>query len=816
MKSVTVIPIVFLMAQLGYAGSLPTVAEITDAVSTEFADYQPVPVNIEPNASSYTIAADFSNVVNFRGFSFSDEEKQLLLQNGFVVTPSTYREMYDAYNAAKEDNLPIFVTVDALLHTYHELYDYVLRTIESKKFIDDLNNLNQSLLAASQTEYEEAVDSAVKEAARRNVAYFSVATKLLNPDYPLQTGDAGLIAEELSLIEAHAGLGVSPIFGYTEDYSQYIPRGHYTLTEELQRYFRCMMWYGRMIFHAEENLLLDISQEMAEKATRRALLIAQLMDRLTVDTEPALDVWERIYRPTSFFVGKSEDLDIQQYLSLARGIYGENFSAVALDDFADNTKLSAFMTELEALPSPRIAPESGKGFRFMGQRFIPDSYMFTELVFPRTGRNFPRGLDVMAVLGSQRAYEILANLYNETADSVYVDQMVKLKTEFSGLNSEEWAQNLYYNWLYCLMPLLCPKGEGFPFFMQSDAWVDKELSCALGSWAELRHDTILYAKQSQTVGMAPSFAYQREYVEPNPWAFARLASLTQLTIDGLDNLGLLMNEFSGRLHDLYSLLLSLKEIAEKELTNRPLTIAEQRQIRLIGSTMAQLTIFDTEHGIGDWLDEDMAVIADVHTDFAVTNECLEIGVGHPLNIYVIIGSGDQLAVAMGSVFSYYEFAWPIGDRLTDEAWIELLSNNPPPSLPEWMGSFVDLSDNFYVAHRQNAMNHGSYVWGSMTLSCQPSAPRQGDEVKLRVTSTNNSSSDLYLETICGNNRTLVPLVADPDTPAPDDFIATIDTEGWSEGTVNITVYSAGSLSFFFTDSFTLDVSAPANEQWRLY
>ena len=44
-----------------------------------------------------------------------------------------------------------------------------------------------------------------------------------------------------------------------------------------------------------------------------------------------------------------------------------------------------------------------KGFRLMGQRFIPDSYMFQELVHDKViNRLFPKGLDILAVLGSDR------------------------------------------------------------------------------------------------------------------------------------------------------------------------------------------------------------------------------------------------------------------------------------------------------------------------------------------------------------------------------------------------------------------------------
>ena len=100
--------------------------------------------------------------------------------------------------------------------------------------------------------------------------------------------------------------------------------------------------------------------------------------------------------------------------------------------------------------------------------------------------------------------------------------------------SETWAQNLYWGWLYCLLALLNAKGDGYPAFMKREAWADKDLNAALGSWAELRHDTILYAKQSYArKGSMPLEKDTHGYVEPNPELYGRLASLTKMTYDGL-------------------------------------------------------------------------------------------------------------------------------------------------------------------------------------------------------------------------------------------------------------------------------------------
>ena len=165
------------------------------------------------------------------------------------------------------------------------------------------------------------------------------------------------------------------------------------------------------------------------------------------------------------------------------------------------------------------------GFRLFGQKFIPDSYIFTNLVYPKVDkylgnkkpftmvstqagptRGFPRGLDVFAVLGSNLALQILQK-EDDTNYENFEKQFNLLKDEFSSFTEKDWHKNLYWNWLYSLKKLNEPKNTGYPKFMTSTAWQTRVLNTTLSSWTELRHDTILYAKQSYTAlesAMGPS------------------------------------------------------------------------------------------------------------------------------------------------------------------------------------------------------------------------------------------------------------------------------------------------------------------------
>ena len=54
---------------------------------------------------------------------------------------------------------------------------------------------------------------------------------------------------------------------------------------------------------------------------------------------------------------------------------------------------------------------------------------------------------------------------------------------------------------------------------------------------------------------------------------------------------------------------------------------------------------------------------------------------------MVVPIDGQLRLTRGGVFSYYEFTYPSGHRLTDEAWQEMLCRSLAPPPPAWTGSF---------------------------------------------------------------------------------------------------------------------------------
>jgi len=286
----------------------------------------------------------------------------------------------------------------------------------------------------------------------------------------------------------------------------------------------------------------------------------------------------------------------------------------------------------------------------------------------------------MAVLGSARAREHLRALGDDRYER-YDETLAKLKERFDALGVRDWNRNMYWSWLYALKAQEC--GEGYPTFMRTGAWQDKQLNAALGSWAQLRHDTILYAKQSYTMratGMPPRPRMVEGYVEPVPEFYARLWALTDMTERGLGAMKVLDEQSARRLKSLKDIIARLLQISRKELRNEKLSSSDYNFIRHFGGSLKGTVAGVNREGL------QTTIVADVHTD-ANSGQVLEEATGYLRLVAAAYPMPDGgIVVGCGPAFSYYEFKHPMADRLTDENWKRMLDTKPP-SLPRWSASF---------------------------------------------------------------------------------------------------------------------------------
>ncbi|MDY7009672.1 MAG: DUF3160 domain-containing protein [Planctomycetota bacterium] len=543
------------------------------------------------------------------------------------------------------------------------------------------------------------------------------------------------VRAELELIAAHKVFDASPLFTYKEDYFQYVPRGHYTRSKKLKQYFKALMWYGRMTFIIRGKtkdtegrfLKAVVSVEEARRQTLAAAMLAGMMEKKLADDRTLAEAWDRIYSVTAYYVGFADDLTPYEYRGAIRGAIGEAVTASSLTDakkFFEYRKALAQLRKPEIYsglgnlegPPATIADEATlakalgltQGMRLMGQRYIPDSFMMGKLVYPTVGlyqggenkpftyvmsdggpiRGFPRGLDVMTVLGSDRARHWIKKLGDDQYQR-YDETLAKLQKQFGEVDRGGWNRNMYWSWLYALKALLAEYPGGYPTFMQTPAWRDKQLSAALASWSQLRHDTILYAKQSYTMragsAMPPRPKMVEGYVEPVPEFYARLLALTRMTITGLDDFKVLDDQSRSRLVSLEKVVARLLDISQAELANKKLTADDYAFIRSFGEQLKSVVAGVNSDGL------ETTIVADVHTD-GNTRQVLEEGTGYLHTMVAVYPMPDGgLVAGVGPVLSHYEFKHPMSDRLTDEAWKKMLGAKAP-KVPAWAETFTVTQD----------------------------------------------------------------------------------------------------------------------------
>jgi len=727
--------------------NLPATNQSPDLLGQFGKYYQPVKFQVKPAVPAYPLPLkpeDLYNYLKISGLLGDKAANELLIKNGLVTIPwGAQDDVVKAYQAIKKMDVPVFVTSDSLLHLYHIQFDETLKQIEQKEFYPDLIKISEAMQTELLKLYQTSPDS-TRPAYLKGVAYFTVGLKLLKPEAQVPKPVKDKVSWELDKIEKHAGFPdeeeakEKSIFTYGEDYSQYVPRGHYTQSEELKRYFKAMMWYGRMTmlikgdpkFGPMEKALVPSAE--AKTQTILAAIISGLAGELKVDNQPLIEKWNRIYAVSAYYVGFSDDLTIYEYQDALRSVLGNKFKPGRLMD--DKTFLN-FQAKIAGLRKPAIYSGTGasainmdqegslkpeqlveilaktQGFRFMGQRYVPDSFILSQMVAPtidklfgRAGfttveipdfgpvRAFPRGLDVMAVLGSKRALKIMDNL-GDSQYGRYQDTFDKLKKQFDEVPEKDWNQNLYWSWLYALKALISePAQAGWPGFMLTDAWKDKELNAALGSWAALRHDTILYVKQSYTPGIYATSVQPHPqelpvvgYVEPAPEFYARLIALTRMTEKGLSELKVLDEGSKSRLSDLDAVLNRLLDISVRELENKKL---DQSDYDFIKDFAANINSIVTGTGNAT---QKTTLVADVHTE-QNTSKVLEEATGYLRLMLVAYKMPEgHILVGVGPVYSYYEFKHPMSDRLTDEKWRTMLETGKAPELPDWTKTFASFS-----------------------------------------------------------------------------------------------------------------------------
>lgn len=548
--------------------------------------------------------------------------------------------------------------------------------------------------------------------------FLTVARSLLAGETVEPNGNADVQSRVSAFLGYIAGerLQETEIYGTPRkmDFSQFKPRGHYEGDEDLERYFRAMMWLGRADLRFVEQ-----DRNTGDWLFRHRQILAAWLLEQAVTTGGAFERWNQANDLITLMVGPVDYIDFRGVRRLATDFGIASLRDLETIDEATTKKLVGDLLGgtygeqlinshwLETNPNSAEATPLPPSFAFLGQRFVVDSYVFANVVYDnivvddqKIPRVLPNPLDALFVLGND---QILPLLEGELERWQYHANLHRLRFLVDSYGDAFWSSNFYNVWLKALRTLNAPTtGDAYPEPMRTEAWRDRIANTQLGTWAQLRHDTLLYAKQSYTGGVACE--HPDGYVEPYPELYQALGEVADLARQTLLNVklegdGQWLQQRMATYFETWSTVMStLESLATKELAGD--AFSDDDIAFLKGTIHADpgcgepvftgwyKDLYFDESKLAEW----EPTIADVHTN---PNQgplpgpnVLHVGTGNAQLMVMTAETCEGPEAYVGPVFSYYEVDVPEIRRLSDSEWETMLTEGTQPQRPSWTASFL--------------------------------------------------------------------------------------------------------------------------------
>lgn len=656
-------------------------------------------------------------LIQSSALKLTDPELAAFARDGFVITDGKrYPGFVYGYEAIYGQDLPVFISADSILHALHRSYDDILKTVEEVSLIRELRGL---VAAMRERLSAGAAASLGAEAEADADLYLAVAGSLLEETAVLAPVRGGRAAEIGTLVKLAREAGqpkALQLFGVNMriDFSQFKPRGHYQDSAELGRYFRAMMWLGRT-----ELPILFLDEATGKLTFSRRSLAGALTLHAVMDAG-AKARWTRIDDAVGAFIGEPDSMSPANVEALLKDLGAADAAAVAgIPDerivgavIAGRYGAQRIASQIVITPPHAGTLPLSASFLLMGQRYVVDSHVFSNVVYDRANaagapkRMMPDPLDVaFAALGNDQAAGLLAP---ELTKYRYAPDLAAMRILADEHGASYWDANLYNIWLSALRALSPKRAElteagrsGLPSIAATDAWGRRMLNTQLASWSELRRDTILYVKQSYTSGVACEFP--DAYVDPYPAFFARIGAFARGGAAVIETLDLSANpalatQLRAYFTTLGTIAGTLGEMAEHQRTGMPHTKAHldfvNRAVkiqRVCGGASAEgwyTDLFFMRHESTEF----DPTIADVHTQptdvgGAPVGRVLHVATGWPRLMAMTVDTCQGPRAYVGVVSAYHEKVTEKFQRLDDKEWAAELEKGPAPEVP-WMRSLV--------------------------------------------------------------------------------------------------------------------------------
>ena len=586
-----------------------------------------------------------------------------------------------------------------------------------------------SLWSSAMQEYQQAditdeqIQQIIKERTQTISKTLAPTYQILIPDIIEKILEATNIGQDDFLAVLAQDFLSQPGVDIKQDYTQFKPRAHYTDSSLLKTYFMAMKRLMREKFYFGSTQLTKAALVMtttinATDVTELNQLSEQIKNLIGSDDDLTFNslttrAKERNYTDPTLIVTSLTEQEIKELAAL----HPQKIQSTTYETFC-----------VECIEEEQ-AKQMTDGFVFFGEKFTLDSYLFdlttagsaeTEFAFKP---NVQTALITPSILEDNALADQLIQLrlaektkeINPITNQPYVledenhtqrSNREQFKTEIKTIVNEllevpldkgegaeggrgfvsDITNNIYHKRLQMLGILIQAPLENAPYFRLDPLYTLKNLLTYMGSYTELKHDTLLYVKQAYAEMGAggidgcdiyvekPHLPVPKGYVESEPDFLDRLMKLNAETLPYFAD-----TYEQSKFVEFGNVLQKLKEISIKQMHNETISDEDFERLRLLANYNLGGIVIPTRT-IGEPIQKEMrgALIADIFT--SEWGNPLYQATGRPALMLLMVNDTNGARVVLGPVFTHYEFYGSndiipnIEGRYTDEDRQEQLQN----------------------------------------------------------------------------------------------------------------------------------------------
>ncbi len=629
---------------------------------------------------------------------------EMLGGNFFVVVDNAkFNTMSAIYRDNRLKGKSNFVTADSIVHPYLAFSNRVIADVIVEHIAPDLTAMLKAMLDKSLSDYKEAEDADVRGDIEQNIAFLSVAVKLLDPRFfpPISLRVVPMVQSDLKSIYACRG-AQSAIFKRPVDFSVFRPGGWYASSPVLSNFYRCKEWVTQMSYPFTD---VDLGAGGGRvNYFRRSVLLYRSLESSTIDGKPGFDTWERLFKSWSLLGAQLKDWQENTISPLEYKAQLKSTSAdlkVTLHSLAEplfRTKLLLSIRRQKPLKlgatsildlgdAQKDLSESQVRFRLLPLSGDPERPWLQSCLnllntMQESGSSCPFALAITHAWGAMQANNTMLDHFSRldapllTKMIPVLDQSVAVKLPGGAvkpIDDRRWQILSHY---------FKPVREGVQPVIRTESWMTRMLESAFAGWvdshlaiapepvsscAEGQKPASAVAGQEPLSDNRPAPARMRlfHYLQPSPQLFESIAADARHTTENLTALGYLSPRHKERFADFIRLCERLQKIADLELKGQTLPLADVKLLQNIDIILDNVEVPTVGLFSLQTENQDPTVVGAVPAG-------VNFGLGRPGQLFIILQDGTSWTLGRGAMYTYFELA---GQAVTPEHWLRKVDND---------------------------------------------------------------------------------------------------------------------------------------------